>query len=113
MVNATSLRLRHRRLMATRLSTTLADYHITNGKVIGLNEAAFAALRSGRTERLLSERIAGSQPNPSDTRFSMAEISPLLPPHDRGHDGPQSVAGDAAILPQRRIEVQSIFWPVP
>jgi hypothetical protein len=34
-----------------------------------LNEAAFAALRSGRTERLLSERIAGSQPNPLDRSF--------------------------------------------
>jgi hypothetical protein len=38
-------------------------------EAIRLNEAAFAALRSGRTERLLSERIVGSQPNPSDRSF--------------------------------------------
>src|SRR4029450_8943776 len=28
---------------------------------------------------------------------------------DRGHDGPQSLAGDAAILPLRRCEVQPLF----
>ena len=40
----------------------------------------------------------------------MAEISPLRQPHHRGHDGPQFIAGDATIVPQRRIEVQPIFW---
>jgi thymidine phosphorylase len=30
-----------------------------------------------------------------------------------GHDGPQSVAGDATIVPQCGIEVQSVFWSLP
>ena len=42
----------------------------------------------------------------------MAEMSPL-PPHDRGHDRPQSVAGDAAILPVCGYEVQPIFSRSP
>ena len=40
----------------------------------------------------------------------MAEISPFRRPHDRAHDGPQSVASDATIVPQRHIEVQPIFF---
>ena len=39
----------------------------------------------------------------------MADLSPSSPPHDRGHDSPQSVAGDAAILHQRGFEVQPFF----
>lgn len=42
----------------------------------------------------------------------MARDEPSAPPHDRGHDGPQSVAGDAAIVSQRSIEVQPVFWPL-
>ena len=39
-------------------------------------------------------------------------VEPSSPPHDRGHDGPQHVAGDAAILRQRGLEVQPIFRQV-
>jgi hypothetical protein len=38
---------------------------------------------------------------------------PFSPPHNRGHDGPQSVTGDATIVPQRGIGVQPVFWPLP
>ena len=38
---------------------------------------------------------------------------PSASPHDRGHDGPQSVAGDPAILHSCGLEVQPIFWPFP
>ena len=41
----------------------------------------------------------------------MAELSPL-PPHDRGHDDPEHVAGDTAILHQRSFEVQPVFRPL-
>ena len=40
----------------------------------------------------------------------MARDEPSAPPHDRRHDGPQSVAGDAAILPLCGGEVQPLFW---
>ena len=43
----------------------------------------------------------------------MAEISPLRRRMIKGHDGPQSVAGDATIVPQCGIEVQSLFWSLP
>jgi integrase len=39
-------------------------------------------------------------------------VEPSSPPHDRGHDGPQHVAGDAAILRQRGLEVRPIFRQV-
>ena len=39
----------------------------------------------------------------------MAEISPLRRRMIE-YDGPQSVAGDATIVPRRRIEVQPVFW---
>ena len=42
----------------------------------------------------------------------MAQLSPLRGRTIRGHDGPQHVAGDAAILRQRGFEVQPEFWPV-
>ena len=37
---------------------------------------------------------------------------PSSPPHDRGHERPQHVAVDAAILHQGGCEIQSIFWQV-
>src|SRR6516165_9156262 len=104
--------------MSTRPMTTLADYHewqiITNGKVIGLNEAASAAFEE-RSVAEIASCLRGSRvskPNPADTRFSDGRDEPSAPTHDRGHDGPQSVAGDAAIVSQRHIEVQPVFWPV-
>jgi len=41
----------------------------------------------------------------------MAEISPLR--RHRGHDGPQSVDGDATFVPQRCIELQPVFGRSP
>ena len=35
------------------------------------------------------------------------------PPHDRRHDGPQHVAGDAAVLHRRGFEVQPVFGRSP
>lgn len=43
----------------------------------------------------------------------MAETSPPSPPHDRGHDGPQPLAGDAAILRSCGVEVQPVLWQIP
>ena len=40
----------------------------------------------------------------------MAELGPSAPPHDRGHDRPQSVAGDATIIRACSGEVQPLFW---
>ena len=37
---------------------------------------------------------------------------PSTPPHDRGHDSPQSVAGDATILSARGHQVQPLLRPV-
>jgi len=34
---------------------------------------------------------------------------PATPPHDRGHDGPQSIAGDSAILHSCRCQVRALF----
>src|SRR5580704_16281042 len=36
---------------------------------------------------------------------------PPAPPHDRGHVGPQPVAGDAAILRARGCQVQPLLRP--
>ena len=41
----------------------------------------------------------------------MPQMSP--PQHDRGHDRPQSLAGDATILHQRGFEVQPLFRAIP
>ena len=37
---------------------------------------------------------------------------PSSSPHDRGHDGPQPLAGDATILRACGGEVQPVFRPV-
>jgi hypothetical protein len=39
-------------------------------------------------------------------------VEPSSPPHDRGHDDPEHVAGDIAILHQRGFEVQPVFRPL-
>ena len=57
---------------------------------------------------LLPERMGCRNPL-SDRRFSDGYDEPSAPTHDRGHDDPQSVAGDAAILRPRGFEVQRIF----
>src|SRR3546814_20888374 len=44
-----------------------------------------------------------------DRRYPDGYDEPSAPADDRGHGGPQSVAGDAAILPARGGEVQSVF----
>ena len=48
----------------------------------------------------------------SQTGVTDGPVEPSSPSHDRRHDGPQHVAGDAAILRQRGFEVQPVFWPV-
>src|SRR3984957_3336329 len=39
-------------------------------------------------------------------------VEPSSSPHDRGHDDPEHVAGDTAILRQRGFEVQPVFRPL-
>src|SRR5271165_7055552 len=48
----------------------------------------------------------------SDRSFSDGPDEPSAPPDDRGHDDPQSVPGDTAILRPRGVEVQPVFWPL-
>jgi hypothetical protein len=60
---------------------------------------------------LLPERMVGVGARLSPIRrLPDGPDEPSTPRHDRRDDGPQSVAGDAAILYQRGIEVQRIFW---
>ena len=42
----------------------------------------------------------------------MDELEFAAPPHDRGHDGPQFVAGDLTIVCARRCQVQPLLWPL-
>src|SRR6202453_5366611 len=77
----------------------------------GLNEAATAARRSRFCEGFLPEKMWMLKPIPQ-TGVADGPGEPSSPPHDRGHDGPQHVAGDAAILRQRGLEVQPIFRQV-
>jgi hypothetical protein len=76
-----------------------------------LNEAATAARASRFCEGLLPERMWMLKPIPQ-TGVTDGPVEPSSPPHDRGHDGPQHVASDAAILRQRSLEVQPIFRQV-
>ena len=48
------------------------------------------------------------QPAP-DRRFPYDPDEPFAPQYDRGHDRPQSFAGDATILPQRGFEAQPLL----
>ena len=64
---------------------------------------------SGIDEGLLSERIVGVEAQPSGQEPPDGRDEPSAPPHDRGHDGPQSVAGDATILRPCGREVQPVF----
>ena len=48
-----------------------------------------------------------------DGRSPMTEMSPPSPPHDRGHDGPQSVAGDAAIVRAHSAQVRPLLRRSP
>ena len=75
-----------------------------------LNEAA---ARQGTASRavLLTGRIGLLRPL-SRQELSDGRDQPSAPPHDRGHDGPQSLAGDTAILRPRGVEVQPVFRPV-
>src|ERR1700682_348970 len=63
-------------------------------------------------EGLLSERIVVVEAQPSGQEPPDGRDEPCAPPHDRGHDGPQSVAGDATILRPRGLEVQPVFRPL-
>ena len=49
----------------------------------------------------------------SRQELSDGRDQPSSPPHDRGYDGPQSLAGDAAILRSCGGEVQPIFGGSP
>src|SRR5260370_3547839 len=80
-------------------------------KVLGLNEVATAARASRFCEGFLPERMWVLKPIPQ-TGVTDGPVEPSSSPHDRGHDGPQHVAGDAAILRQRGFEVQPAFWQV-
>src|SRR5260370_22321445 len=62
-------------------------------------------------EGLPSERIVGVEAQPLGQETPDGRDEPTATPHDRGHDGPQSVAGDATILRACGLEVQPIFWP--
>src|SRR6478609_9486789 len=46
---------------------------------------------------------------PLRQEYRDGRFAPSSPPHDRRHDRPQSVAGDATILHQRGFEVQPLF----
>src|SRR3984957_20642817 len=58
---------------------------------------------------LLPERMWMLKPIPQ-TGVSDGRVEPFSPPHDRGHDGPEYVARDPAILHQRGFKVQPLFW---
>src|ERR1700728_3176487 len=60
---------------------------------------------------LLPGRMWMLKPIPQ-TGVTDGPVEPSSPPHDRGHDGRQHVAGDAAILRQRGLEVPPIFRQV-
>ena len=53
-----------------------------------------------------------SKPTPSDRRTPDGRTEPSAPPDDRGHDCPQSLAGDPTILRPCGLEVQPAFRPV-
>jgi len=80
---------------------------------IRLNEAANRGGRRG-VWRFASCLRGFGRDNPlSDRRLPDGRDQPSAPSHDRGHDGPQSLAGDPAILPACGLEVQPLFWPFP
>ena len=66
---------------------------------------------SGEVCRLASCLRGFGRHNPlSNRRFSDGRDEPSAPSHDRGHDGPQPVASDPAILHQRGFEVQPLLY---
>src|SRR4029078_3483443 len=74
----------------------------------------YPARAGGRADRPEVSGLTGlwlSKPNPQ-TGAPDGRDEPSAPPHDRGHDGPQSVAGDATILRVCGGEVQPAFWPL-
>src|SRR3954470_14839155 len=60
---------------------------------------------------LLPERMRVSIPSLRQ-EFPDGRDEPSPPAHDRGHDRPQHVASDAAILHPRGCEVQPLFRPI-
>src|SRR5260370_9828870 len=60
-------------------------------------------------EGLLSERIVVVEAQPLGQEPPDGRDEPSAPPHDRGHDGPQFVTGDATILRACGGEVQPVF----
>jgi hypothetical protein len=48
----------------------------------------------------------------SGQELSEDRYQPSAPPHDRGHDGPRPLAGDATILRACGVEVRPVFRPV-
>src|SRR6266403_909316 len=65
-------------------------------------------MAAGEVSRLRGLRL--SKPNPSDRRYPDGRDEPSATAHDGGHDGPQSVAGDATILYSCGREVQPFLW---
>ena len=62
---------------------------------------------------LLSEGLRIVEAHPCRQENPDGRVKPSSLPHDRGHDGPQSVAGDAAIVHPRGGEVQPVFGCSP
>src|SRR6516162_5589730 len=52
----------------------------------------------------------GCSKPPLRQEISDGRDEPSASANDRGHDNPQSVAGDAAILPPCGVEIQPVFW---
>jgi hypothetical protein len=79
----------------------------------GIERSRCAAVLGSRGGCSCLRGLWVSKPNPSDRRFSDGHDEPSAPPHDRGHDGPQSIASDTAIVSECGFEVQPAFWPLP
>src|SRR4051794_12860270 len=58
---------------------------------------------------LPSARVLGCATHPRDGRSPDGRCEPSAPPDDRGHDGPQSVAGNPAILRACGGQVQPVL----
>jgi hypothetical protein len=64
-----------------------------------------------RLSDLPSARVLGAA-QPRDGRSPDGSDEPSASPDDRGHDGPQSLPGDAAILPACGYQIQSVLRPL-
>jgi putative transposase len=99
--------------LARNFTAAIALTAIRLWYLIRLNEPAVAGVRCGvvrEVSRLRRSRVF-EPPFPSEETSDGGD-QPSAPTHDRGHDGPQSVAGDATILRACGREVQPVFRPV-